>query len=833
MKKKAHYPAIHLQRCNETNYRASVGLSVVSILDPRLRGGDEEEDEHIRIYEAHHALLQAVVCWPENVTLQLNLVSKPDIEYPLRGKIEITLFLSVTACEKHLAMAEVLSRHTVLIALLNNHLPAVEFRSILDLNELAGRLTPFKSGSAVSIERRRERLSIAIPASSQDGEPIGFLTSFTAPQKGPAMDLDSLEIPYLFPWTPATRDFSEIVEALLWHPAPFWLNVRVRPISVPAATVEGLTEALRKCEEFLLHRQGEKTVLEVQTRALRSAIAERLQQLGEHVLQGSVFLCSPVDLDEAIISTVADTISARPRETDSDIVFKGGYQARSISPGAVCDPGFFSEEEPFTASEIVCALRIPHPQKSSCPGLPIKRFRTVLAEPTRDADDNEKTAILGMSVHRGYEQPVMVSADDRMRHMCILGQTGTGKSTLLQHLIIQDIRGGRGLCLLDPHGELVEAVLNRYPEERKGDLVLIDFVDRDFYIPMNFLKWRTPEERDFIIDELYATIDRLYDLRQTGGPMFEQYFRGMLRLLMGDRPRKEFVPTLLDFHLVFQESGFRRLCAHNTHDPQVLRIVEEAEEAGGDAKLANMAPYITSKLSRFVLDATLKRTIGQEEMALDFRKIMDQGKVVLINLGKGRFGAAVSGLIAGQIVSRFKAAAMSRADTPPEARRDFFLYVDEFQNVAHDSFVELLAEARKYRLGIVLANQYADQLEKVKRIGGDSMLAAILGNVGTITAFRLGIKDAFLLEPVFGPVFNRNDLTNLPNWHCYVSSNTAQDKPIAFSMQTVYEAVERAPAFVEELRNISRNKYARKAGEVDWAIKERTERINRLMKEEL
>jgi hypothetical protein len=142
-----------------------------------------------------------------------------------------------------------------------------------------------------------------------------------------------------------------------------------------------------------------------------------------------------------------------------------------------------------------------------------------------------------------------------------------------------------------------------------------------------------------------------------------------------------------------------------------------------------------------------------------------------------------------------------------------------------------LAEARKYRMSIVLANQYADQLERVKGIGGDSMLAAILGNVGAITAFRLGIKDAFLLESVFGPVFNRNDLTNLPSWHCYVSSNMAQDKPIAFSIQTFYEAAERAPAFVEELRNISRNKYAREAGEADTAMKERTERINRLMKE--
>jgi hypothetical protein len=827
------FPAVLTEYLGDTGmFRSTVGLKVISILDPQLRSGNSgDAGVTAAIYLAHRSIMETVAAWPETVTLILNLVSQPDITYPLRGKIHMTIMLSAANSDKQAATAEVLSRYAVLWALLNNYLPDVEFKTIFNDDVLRNVMRPLEINYALSIERDRGSLSAALPADQKPGMPIGFL-SIPAPKHCKKQtDNEPLEIPYIFPWSPSHVDISEIVESILWHPSPFWLHIRFRPLTSTQASVNSqLMDGLRRCEEILKDQQGTQTVFELQTLALRSAITRQLQQMREPVLQGAVFLCCPVKIDEAIISSVAQTISARVLDFSPEESYVGGYRIRAVNPADVLNFDAYPDQWPLTPSEAACAFRIPHPVKSTTRGIPMKKFRTSLASPQSKALRDNEYVTIGRSVHRGYEQPVRLDANDRMRHLCVLGQTGTGKSTMFENLIIQDILEGRGLCLLDPHGELLEAVLNRFPWQRRDDLIIIDFLDREYPIPMNLLKWEMPEERDFIIDELYATMDREYDMKQTGGPIFEQYFRGMLRLLMGDKPQGTFVPTLLEFPLLFSQREFRDFCRRGIEDNQVICFLDQAEDAGGDARLSNVTPYINSKFNRFLLDTTLKRVIGQEEIAFDFSEIMDTGKVVLVNLGKGRFGASVSGFLCSQLVSRFRTAAMARADQPPESRRDFYLYVDEFQNIAdNDTFAELLSEARKYRLSLNLANQYADQLAQKNEKTGNSLLSAILGNVGTIVTFRLGIKDAEKLKPAFIPSFNDHDLANLPNYTSYVRMNTEHSKPTAFSMENIYEKVKADPGRVSELKEMSRKRYGRDVLLVDEQIGKRMEKINELM----
>ena len=829
MAEKLYFPEVNVQKEKDGLYRATAGLAISSILDPSLRV--EQDDERGRLYMDHVALLGTITAWPQHVTLSLNMVSRPDRAYPLRGSIETTILLNVTGTMKEEALAEVLSRFGVLTALLYNHLPNVEFKPIQSIDHLKDRSKPFEPHAVVSIQRRHEKLQTAMPVVTK-GQSVGFISVPSNKERSDSQNEVSCDIPFVFPWAPSSQDISSVAEALLWHPAPIWLHTRIRPGKTSEKSLHELLGALKWCEDLLNNKTIAHETLEIQTLALREAVGKRYQQMSESVLKCGVFLSSPVDLDEAMISAIAQTISVKRNRSGAVMTLEGGYHINRLASDKLMDPDFFPESEPYTVQEATCAYRIPHPEGSLCPGFPLQKFRTALAYSQQHLDSDASGLLdMGVSVHQGYEQAVLVDTKERMRHTCLLGQTGTGKSTLLENMIVQDIHNGYGLCLLDPHGELVETVLHQYPKNRKDDLILIDFVDREFPVAMNFLDWQTIEERDFIIDELYASMDRIYDMQQTGGPMFEMYFRGMLRLLMGDHKREDFTPTLLEFELLFTDKRFRRYCKKDIQDQQILNFIEVAEEAGGEAKLANMAPYVTSKLNRFFMDTTLKRIIGQEKMALNIREIMDNGKVVLVNLGKGNFGSAISAMIAGQIVARFKAATMSRIDLPPEARRDFFLYVDEFQNVAHDSFIELLAEARKYRLGLILANQYADQLEKIKGIGGSSVLPAVLGNVGTIVSFRLGIRDASLLESVYTPAFKKNDLSNLPNYSCYVNMDTGGDRPFSFSMKGRYEKVERDEKHLQRLRDYSRSKYGQEVSKVDEMINFRTEWIKELIQE--
>ena len=299
--------------------------------------------------------------------------------------------------------------------------------------------------------------------------------------------------------------------------------------------------------------------------------------------------------------------------------------------------------------------------------------------------------ILGKNVYRGEEKIIRLSTDDRRRHVYIIGKTGTGKSVLISNMAIQDIKNGEGVCVVDPNGDLIETILEHVPKSRAEDVIYFNPANMDRPMGLNLLEFdpKYPEQKTFVINEMIKILDKLYDLRQTGGPMFEQYMRNAMLLIM-DHP--ESGSTLMEIPKVLADADFRHFKLKYCKNPVVRDFwLKEAEKAGGEAALSNMTPYITSKLNQFIANDIMRPIIAQQQSAFNFRKAMDEKKIVLVTLPKGLVGEMNAYLLGLVIVGKITMAAFSRADMPEVERNDFYLYIDEFQNFITDTIGTILS----------------------------------------------------------------------------------------------------------------------------------------------
>jgi len=407
--------------------------------------------------------------------------------------------------------------------------------------------------------------------------------------------------------------------------------------------------------------------------------------------------------------------------------------------------------------------------------------------------------ILGKNIYRDQETIVRIEKEDRRRHLYTIGQTGTGKSSFLAGLIKQDIQNGEGLCVIDPHGELVGKVLTFIPEGRIKDVILFDPADVERPMGLNLLEFNRPEQKTFVINEMIDIFDKLYDMRQVGGPMFEQYMRNAMLLVMA---HPDSGSTLLEISRVLSDPDFRKFKLEHCSDPVVVNFwVKEAEKAGGEAALVNMVPYITSKLTSFIANDTMRPIIAQQNSSFNLREIMDEQKIVLMNLSKGSIGELNAYLLGMVMVGKILISAMSRVDTPEEERKDFYLYIDEFHNFTTDSIVSILSEARKYRLNLIIAHQFIKQLTEKIRDG-------VFGNVGSLASFRVGPEDAEFVAKQLEPIFGSYDLINLDNFNAYVRLIINGQVGMPFSMATL-PPEEGDKSISAKVKEFSREKYGR------------------------
>ncbi len=388
---------------------------------------------------------------------------------------------------------------------------------------------------------------------------------------------------------------------------------------------------------------------------------------------------------------------------------------------------------------------------------------------------------LGKSTYRGVSKAVYLSRDDRRRHVYIIGKTGVGKSELLKAMILQDIRNGEGVCFIDPH-DTIDKILPLIPPERAEDVIYFNPSDNERPMGLNMLEANTEDQKHYVVTSIIGLMYKLYDPMKTGiiGPRCEHAVRNAMLTVMSDEGS-----TFVEVVRALTDSNFVQQLLPKVTDPVIRRYWTDQIAQTSDFHKSEVLDYIVSKFGRFVTNKTMRNIIGQSKSSFDFRKVMDEGKILLVDLAKGKIGEENSNFLGLVLVPKILVAAMSRTDMPEERRKDFYLYVDEFQNFATPDFAQILSEARKYRLNLTVANQFIGQME-------EEVKNAIFGNVGTLVTFRVGVTDANYLQHEFQPTFNEADLINIERFNAY--------------MKTIFDNEPVPPFSVDMTRDISQER---------------------------
>jgi hypothetical protein len=415
------------------------------------------------------------------------------------------------------------------------------------------------------------------------------------------------------------------------------------------------------------------------------------------------------------------------------------------------------------------------PQQEDIPTSQLTRQDSKQVDGPRNIPD--AGLLLGYNVFRGIKKPIRLDDYDRQKHMYVVGQTGVGKSVFLENLALQDMLNGDGFAFIDPHGDTAEKLLSMVPKERTEDVIYFCPADTDYPLGLNIFEAETPDQQDFVIQEVINVLYKLYDPQRQGiiGPRYEHLFRNAALTVMSGPDGG----TFIDIPKLFRDRDYVNQKLRYVTDQNVLEFWQkEMPQSQRSNEFGDVVSWFVSKFGAFLSNSMMRNIIGQTKSSFDLRDIMDNKKILLVNLSKGRTGELNSRLLGMMFVMKFQAAAMSRANIPEEDRVDFALYVDEFQNFSTDSFATIMSEARKYHLNLIVANQFTTQLTEEIR-------DAVFGNMGTIISFRVGQNDVETLARYFQPLFDPDDLLRVPNYNAIVRTLIGGVPTQPFSMATI------------------------------------------------
>ncbi len=491
----------------------------------------------------------------------------------------------------------------------------------------------------------------------------------------------------------------------------------------------------------------------------------------------------------------------------NNMIMKFNFQRR------ILDTRFFifgEKKSILVPEELASLFHYPHSRYNLSPNIKWLAYKVVPAPVELPTEG----LLLGYNVYRGMKRNVYILREDRTRHHYCIGKSGSGKSVFLSWMARQDMKNGDGLAVVDPHGDLIEELIQFVPKERAKDVIIFNPADTERPMGLNILEAKTPEQQDLASSQATEIFIKLFG-DEIFGPRIQHYFRNSCLTLMED---KDEGATLIDVPRVFVDDEFMKYKVSKVKNPVVRSFWEHEYASTGDRERQEMIPYFSAKFGPFITNSIMRNVIGQTKSAFNFRECMDQQKILLINLSKGKIGDLNTQLLGLIIVARLQMAAMSRVDVPENQRKDFYLYVDEFQSFATDSFCSILSEARKYHLALIMAHQYIKQLEKKQ---DTSIRDAVFGNVGTMMSFKVGADDAEYMAKEYAPVLTEQDVIGIANYKAYIKLNIKNTTSRPFSLETIYDMSQANKKIGDIVTQYSRMKYGRKKEFVDQEISAR------------
>jgi hypothetical protein len=540
------------------------------------------------------------------------------------------------------------------------------------------------------------------------------------------------------------------------------------------------------------------------------AIDDKTRHPGYEVLIRVVASSNISQRSQAILSNVVATFSLFDAPGKNGFKYTPAKDIESFVTAYIMR--FFPQQHTHNILNSVELATLFHfPDQSNIPTSQLTRQDSKQVDGPRNVPD--EGLLLGYNVFRGVKKPIRIALADRQRHMYVVGQTGVGKSTFLENLALQDMLSGNGFAFVDPHGDTVEKLLSMVPRERTEDVIYFSPADTEYPMGLNLFEFHTPDQKDFLIQEALNMLYKLYDPQHQGimGPRYEHLFRNAALTIMADPEGGTFV----DIPKLFRDPKYVQQKLQYVKDQTVIEFWQkEMPQSQRSNEFGEVVSWFVSKFGAFLSNEMMRNIIGQTQSAFDLRDVMDNKKILLVNLSKGRTGELNSKLLGMIFVMKFQAAAMSRANIPEDQRVDFSLYVDEFQNFSTDSFATIMSEARKYHLNLIVANQFTTQLTPEIR-------DAVFGNMGTIVAFRVGQNDVESLSKYFQPIFDGDDLLRVPNYNSIIRTLIGGVPTQPFSMAALPPLGTPNTRLSDALKQLSAAKYGRPRAGVEAEIFER------------
>ena len=455
----------------------------------------------------------------------------------------------------------------------------------------------------------------------------------------------------------------------------------------------------------------------------------------------------------------------------------------------------------LSSEELASIYHFPNTKYNQVPGIKWQNFKIAKAP----IDVPKKGLYLGKNIYRGQSTPIYIEREDRFRHFYVIGQTGTGKSSIFQTMIRQDLKNGDGLCVIDPHGSLIEDLIPFVPKERVDDVIIFDPADLERPMGLNLLEAETEEEKDMLALDAMNIMIKMFD-EETFGPRIQDYFRNGVLTLMAN-PNGG---AITDIVRLFTDDAFQKTQVKHVTNPVVKAFWTKQMAKTGAREKQEMIPYFASKFGAFVTNAMMRNIIGQTKSSFNFSQVMTDQKILFMNLSKGATGDINSKLLGLIIVAKIQMAALQRQKITKEERKDFFLYIDEFQNYVTDSIESILSEARKYRLSLNLAHQYISQIDTSGQKKGVNLKDAVFGNIGTMMCYKIGTDDAEIMAKTMAPVFSDQDLINIDAFKSAIRLAIKGQPSRPFSMEVDRPWHETGnPKVGKALKQISRLTYGR------------------------